>query len=165
MANTYVLIASNTLGSSAASVTFSSIPGTYTDLVLKWSARDGRASNVNGVRLRFNSNTSTLYSDTWLYSSGSGDVSSFADSTAAQMAISENNSANATSNTFANNEIYIPNYAGSNNKSFSTDSVTENNGTNAYASMMASLWSNASAITSLSITTNSGTILQHSTLS
>jgi hypothetical protein len=38
MANTYTLIASNTLGASAASVTFSAIPSTYTDLVVRYSA-------------------------------------------------------------------------------------------------------------------------------
>jgi hypothetical protein len=38
MANTYTPIASNTLGASAASVTFSAIPATYTDLVMRWFA-------------------------------------------------------------------------------------------------------------------------------
>ena len=39
-ANTYTLISSNVLASSAATVTFSSIPATYTDLVLRVSARN-----------------------------------------------------------------------------------------------------------------------------
>ena len=44
MPATYTLIASNTLSSAAASVTFSAIPATYTDLVLRYSARSDGAS-------------------------------------------------------------------------------------------------------------------------
>jgi hypothetical protein len=61
---TYTLISSQTLGSAAASVTFSSIPNTYTDLVLVMSATttlDGR-----DFRLQFNSDTGTNYSSTYM---------------------------------------------------------------------------------------------------
>jgi hypothetical protein len=70
----------------------------------------------------------------------------------------------ATSSTFANMEWYIPNYAGSTNKSTSYDGVSENNGTLAYAGFYAGLWSNTSAITSLKIESGNGnTMLQYST--
>ncbi len=76
------------------------------------------------------------------------------------------NGANATSNTFANAELYIPNYTSSNYKSASTDSVTENNATSALAIMTAGLWSNTAAITSITLTPDSATnFVQYSTFS
>jgi hypothetical protein len=57
--NTYVAIAEQTLGTAAASVTFSSIPGTYTDLVLVLSVQD---ASGNTFALQFNGDTSTNYS-------------------------------------------------------------------------------------------------------
>ena len=53
MTATYEKIATTTLGSSQASVTFSSISGSYTDLVL--ISDSTVASGSDGVRLRFNS--------------------------------------------------------------------------------------------------------------
>jgi len=66
--STYTPIATTTLGSAAASYTFSSIPSTYTDLVLIVS---GTVSTVGQISLQFNSNTATNYSVTSLYGSGS----------------------------------------------------------------------------------------------
>jgi Ca2+-binding RTX toxin-like protein len=57
----------------------------------------------------------------------------------------------ATSNTFANAEIYIPNYANSSNKVFSYNAITENNSATAYIETWAALWSSTSAITSLTL--------------
>jgi hypothetical protein len=70
MASTYEKIATTTLGSATATVTFSSISGSYTDLVLVYS---GTNSDSNaGMRLQVNSDTGSNYSDTQLngYSSG-----------------------------------------------------------------------------------------------
>jgi hypothetical protein len=61
--------------------------------------------------------------------------------------------------------MYIPNYAGSTNKSFSTESATENNGTGADLVMRAHLWSNTAAITSIKLfaANGSGNFGQYST--
>jgi hypothetical protein len=70
---TYVPIATQTLGSSASSVTFSSIPQTYTDLVLIVSGTDSIASSA-GVACRVGNNSvdsGTNYSSTYLYGNGS----------------------------------------------------------------------------------------------
>lgn len=148
--NTYTLISSVTVGSGGAtSISFNSIPATYTDLLIKWSAR----TDYSGAALRyesisFNSNTSN-YSWRTLY--GSGSTPDSLNGTTERLS-AYNPAATATASTFSNNEMYIPNYAGSNNKSYSTDSVTENNATSAYATLVAGLWSNTSAITSITLT-------------
>lgn len=69
---TYTLIASNTLSGTTASVTFSSIPSTYTDLVLVINALAYFGSNtyVNG-KIQVNSDTGSNYSATNLYGTGS----------------------------------------------------------------------------------------------
>ena len=67
MANTYTLISSNVLSSSAASVTFSAIPATYTDLVVKTSVRE---TNNSGVMLCKINGTTTGYTGKELTGSG-----------------------------------------------------------------------------------------------
>jgi len=69
MPNTYESIATQTLGSAAASVTFSSIPSTYTDLVIISSAKITSGSGIDMV-MRFNSDSGTNYSATVLYGTG-----------------------------------------------------------------------------------------------
>jgi len=66
---TYEPIATNTLSSSAASVTFSSISSSYTDLILISSAK--LVSGTAGMQLQFNGDTSTNYSNTFLWADGS----------------------------------------------------------------------------------------------
>lgn len=65
---TYEPIATTTLGSAQTSITFSSIPATYTDLVLVIS---GTISTNYGPNLQFNSDTGSNYSQTNLYGDGS----------------------------------------------------------------------------------------------
>lgn len=71
---TYEPIATNTLGSAAASVTFSSITGTYTDLVIVCNAKSNGSASM---RMQFNSDTGTNYSSTQLSATtGDGTVNS-----------------------------------------------------------------------------------------
>ena len=70
---TYSLIASNTLGSTASTITFSSIPATFTDLVM---VANLSASAVTYSGIRFNGDTATNYSLTDIYGTGSGAISS-----------------------------------------------------------------------------------------
>jgi hypothetical protein len=154
MATTCKLIAKNTLGSDAGSVTFSDIPGTYTDLLLVCSSRTDRASNVNdGINVQFNGNGSG-YSTRALEGTGSGVQSrSFGSNMYLTQACT---GASATASTFGNAEMYIPNYAGSTNKSASSSCVGETNATGAWMSVDASLWSNTAAITSIALTPITG---------
>jgi hypothetical protein len=69
MSSTYEKIATTTLGTNANTVTFSAISGSYTDLVV--IARAGAVTNnVPGLQLRFNGDTSSLYSSTRLNGNG-----------------------------------------------------------------------------------------------
>lgn len=150
MATTCKLIAKTTLGSSAANIEFTSIPSTYTDLLLVCSVRSDRASNaVDNVKIRFNgaANDNNL-SVRYLYGDGAS-ATSFTLSSFAY--IGNAPASTATSNTFSSNECYIPNYAGSTNKSFSATGVQETNGTTAYIDAIAGLWSDTSAITAVRI--------------
>jgi len=163
MANTFELISSVTVGSGgAASIDFTSIPSTYTDLCLKWSLRSSRSADVGDeIFVKFNGNGSS-YSSRYLLGYGNSTGSGTGGSTQINRTWADSN--NATSSTFANGEIYIPNYAGSNYKSASIDSVTENNATSVYTSLTAGLWSNTAAITQITLTPEVGpNWLQYST--
>jgi hypothetical protein len=72
------------------------------------------------------------------------------------------NANSATSNTFGNGEIYIPNYLSGTAKSFSSDSVAENNGTEGWQVIQANLWSGTDAITSIELDPALGTFVQYS---
>jgi hypothetical protein len=163
MANTYTLISSVTVGSGgAADIEFTSIPATYTDLLVKYSIRDNNAQVYTAMTIQFNNSGGTAYSYRMLEGSGSSTRSTNQSSLDKTYGVFTANGANATANTFSNGEFYIPNYAGSTHKSISWDAVTENNGTEAYATLNASLWANTSAITSVKLAC-SGTIQEYST--
>jgi hypothetical protein len=145
MPNTFELIATTGAPSaSVASLSFTSIPATFTDLVLVMSIRSTSTNNYGSVL--FNS-SSTGYSRRILYGDGS---SAYSTAPTGYESLSINPS-NATTSTFANYQMYIPNYAGSTNKSFSVDAVGENNATAGYAGLVAGLLSNSSAINAISI--------------
>jgi len=161
MANTYTLIASSTVGSGgAASIDLTSIPATYTDLCLVASLRPV-GSGFDGCYVYFNNDqTSTRYTSRVLRGSGSG-VGSFVggDTTKSYAGELTDN----TASTFNNFQIYIPNYAGSSQKSFSVDSVGENNDTTAYQVFNAGSYNQTTAITQVSLRIASVNIAQYST--
>ena len=73
MASTYDIIATNTLSTSAASITFGSISGTYTDLLIVTNVKSTTTGNMT---IRFNADSSSLYSYTRLTGDGSSAASS-----------------------------------------------------------------------------------------
>ena len=162
MANTFELIASSTLASAASTIDFTSIPSTYTDLCLKASLRSSDAAAFVNYTLKFNASGGTAYSVRVLYGSGSA-ATSASSSGAAAGDYGFQDGAGATASTFANVEIYIPNYAGSAYKSWSTDQVQENNATAAYAGLLAGLWSNTAAINQVTLTSSAGNFVTNST--
>lgn len=163
MANTYVAIATVTVGSGgASSIDFSSIPGTYTDLQIVLSGRQSSTGGTN-VNMKFNGSSSgytnkdiisaagTVLSESTVLGTSSIKIGFIPDNT------------NYTVSTFSNQLVYIPNYTSSNYKSVSTDNAMENNSTSVYFGLFAGLWSNTSAITSIALTCENGNFVQYST--
>jgi hypothetical protein len=146
MANTYTLIEAKTLGSVVASITFSSIPQTYTDLLVKVSARSNSGGNTHDNFLFYFNGTQSNRTNKILYgiSNGTGTYSSTDYFGAFNAPVS-------LANTFGNAEFYIPNYTGSNQKPICGDMVSENNTTNGQNYVGAALWADTAAITSLTI--------------
>jgi len=152
MANTYTLINSNVLASSAASVTFSAIPATFTDLVIRASIRTDRAAVEDWLYIKFNGLT-TNRSYTRLTGSGSAAASGRSTSV---IVLGETNAATSTANTFSNQEIYIPSYTASQNKPMSGIGMQEDNTSAAYMLVSAGLWRDTAAITEINLFPETG---------
>ena len=146
----------------AATISFSSIPSNYTDLILKLSLRVASSGTYYYSRARMQINSiTTNYSNRLLFNLDGGPASTTGTD---YITYFYSNGGSSTSNTFSSTDIYIPNYASSNNKSFSSESVSENNGTQVIFGLNAGLLSNTAAITSLTINdTNGFNFVQHST--
>lgn len=158
MATTYELIAKTTLGSAAANIEFTSIPGTYTDLYLVTSLRSAKATDTwDGSRIRLNGVTTSSYSYRSL--SGNGSAASSLSGSTTSIFYGYTTSAGATASTFSSGEVYIPNYAGSTNKSLSTTQVHETNASTAYIEALAALFSSTNAITSITIYADGGNLV------
>ncbi len=155
MPSTYTLISSSVLSTTAASVTFSAIPSTYTDLVLKTSARMSNGGATDAVLdIELNGSSAANYSNTNLRGDGSAVASNrYTTSTGLaylRFTYSMNGSA-TTANVFNNGEVYLPNYTSSINKVAGNFSVLENNSTSAGVNTGAGLWQVTSSITQVKI--------------
>jgi hypothetical protein len=144
---TYEPIATTTLGSAASTVTFSSISGSYTDLVIVAQLTTAAPTNM---RIRFNGDTAANYSNTTI--SGNGSTATSVRETGNTAALLDWN-AYPTSTTTAILTINIMNYA--NTTTFKTFINRANNaggGTEANIG----LWRSTSAINEVQIRTSSG---------
>jgi hypothetical protein len=162
MANTYTKIASVTLGSGgAASIDFTSIPSTYTDLCVKYSARHSIGTVL--LYMRVNGDTGSNYPQRQIYSDSTTPVATAFTGTYFGY-YGGTVASNFTANTFSNSEIYIPNYANTSyTKTISVDTVTENNGAESWFGLFAGRWNSTAAITSLSLFYTSFNQAQYST--
>jgi hypothetical protein len=141
--STYTKIASTTVGTAAASVTLSSIPSTYTDLVL---VVNGSATSNNTAYMQFNGDTSTNYSATQIYSTGSA----------------AGTNRQTSSNFMWLGEFYtnstlivqIPNYA--NTTTFKNE-LCRTSTPSAYLHAIVGLWRSTAAINSITATMTSTT--------
>jgi hypothetical protein len=165
MANTFTKIASVTVGAGgAASMSFTSIPSTYTDLCIKVSARTTDANIAQSMYMTVNGGAQgSVLSQKWLVGDGSTAAAGSYSSIGLVYPFYIPGSS-ATSNTFGNGEIYISNYASTTiNKSMSTDGVTENNATAARAELDALLFGSNTAISSLLFGPGAGNFVQYTT--
>ena len=147
MANpTQILISSYTVTTPVNSIAFFSIPGTYTDLLLRISGRM-TVNTLDNYNFVINGSTSNM-SYKSLYGNGSS-ASSGNSTTSSSSGINE--PSGYTANTFDSNDFYFSNYASSTNKIWSTDGVNEQNALNAYPVLWANVWANTAAITQISV--------------
>lgn len=151
---TYEPIATTTLGSAAASITFSSIPGTYTDLRVVYILRTDRANTVDGGKLQFNSDTATNYSNTYISGDGTSALSNRA-STVNSIDIVQSIGNNATSGIFGLTTVDIFSYAGSTFKTCLITTSTDQNGSGR-TNAIVGLWRSTSAITTITLTPSTG---------
>ena len=154
MANTYTFIASSILGSATSGITFSGIPSTYNDLIIKFSTRSSNNGAVfENILLTFNGSGGTAYSKTLLYSQGSVSTNGSNRESSVSRATLESvgSGQSTTASTFGSGEIYIPSYATSQYKSFEVYGLGENNSSAAYMGVTAALWRSTAAITSITL--------------
>ena len=141
MAATYTPIASITLGATTSSVTFSSIPQTYTDLVIVAKPADG--ADLGSYFVRFNSDSGENYSTTRIYGSGS--------SAASDRQTSQTNITSGWGGgTYNMYTTHIMNYANTTTYKTALTNVSEDR----YVVLMAGLWRNTSAISTITISDN-----------
>ena len=158
MATTLVKIQTVTVGTAVATIDFTSIPQTYTDLKIVLSVRSDRNTGTQSdFQLRFNSNTSN-YSRNFVQGNGSS-TSSGLDSGASFGLIGTSVQDTDTASVFGSAEVYIPNYTSANFKSWSSDSVRENNATSGSQILVNGMWSDTAAITSVTFYVESNTQL------
>jgi hypothetical protein len=152
MPTTYQLISSNTLSSSTASITFSSIPATYTDLVINISAQaDGASNAFDNITLTFNGTGTTNQSSTRL----TGNGSTVASSRGTNQGIIMPNvmpQTGVTGSPWANVEVYIPSYTVAQNKPLSTFGASEGNDVTTWTAATAGLFSDTTTISSIVLT-------------
>ena len=158
------LIAHTEVGAGgAANIDFTSIPSTYDDLLVFCSLRMNQAGyNFSNSDIRFNNDTSSLYSETYLQNSG-GTVSSARQTNQNRWFGIENGPASTTS-TFSSGYLYIPNYKNSSyNKVGIFNGTAENNSTTTYYMFFsAQLYRSTSAISSLKIAASISSFVQYS---
>ena len=152
--STYTPIATQTLGSAASSVTFSSISSTYTDLIL--ICQNGNTSGSRAdIGLRFNGDTGSNYSRTNLLGTGTQALSArFTNETAMNLL------GYPASGEINQTITHIMNYSNS-----TTNKTVLNRLNNLGYETMASvgLWRNTAAITSVQVLIASNTMPAGST--
>lgn len=157
--NTYEAIATQTLGSAAATVTFSSIPSTYTDLVLVMSAIGSSAGS--DLRVQVNSDTASNYSITRLL--GYTSVTSNRASNATYWQLTNSVGVGTTEPTA--NILQFLNY--SNTTTNKTVLVRYNQFQSTYSEVASEvgLWRSTSAISTITFSLSSGNYATGSTFS
>jgi len=145
---TYTPIATTTLGSAQASYTFSSIPSTYTDLVLVCNWKNSAGSGYWG-QLQFNGDTGSNYSTTVLQGNGSI-ASSYRYS-------NDSVGVRIGGLTTANNNPSIVNIQNYSNSTTYKTQISRYSDSSSAVQAFATLWRNTAAITSIKIQIENGT--------
>lgn len=160
---TYEAIATTTLATATASITFSSIPADYTHLQIRGIARSAVASPTDTFRVRFNSDTGNNYARRLVYGTGVNAVaSSSAPGTLMTLGTMIGNT--ATASTYGTSVIDILDYKNTSKyKTLKALNGFEINSTSGEISLSSGLWMNTNAITSVTLFTDSASnLMQYS---
>lgn len=169
MANTFDLITTTSLTTAQTSISFTGIPATYTDLRVTLTARSSLASPSvqSAFKIQFNSDTSGNYKHRGYL--GNGNSTGWSTDTATGETAITNQylpASVAGANIFGNTIMYIPNYAGSTQKTVNIINAQENNTQTAYTQTIIGLWTGTAAITSIQLTeSNAANLTAYSTAS
>ena len=145
MPATYEPIATTTLGADAATITFSSIPATYTDLRLTIVFT---STGTISHRLGFNGETATNYSNTLLTGNGTSAASIRATTQNGIRWASHNTGVSSSVPQMANIDIFS--YAGATNKTVLVEGSGDHNGSG-YVDRVVGLWRNTAAINAVNL--------------
>jgi hypothetical protein len=158
------LISAVTVGAGgAASMTFSAIPQTFTDLYLVVCSRSIGGGYNPTLNLEVNADTSVVYVSKDLVGVGTA-AGSNTRSTLTYFFVGAHSGASSTANSFGSTSVLLPNYTGSANKTISCESVTEHQDPAAYQYLVAGTFPKTTAITSLRVfDPGGGGFVQHST--
>jgi hypothetical protein len=146
---TYTLINSSTLTSATANVTFSSIPATYTDLLLIINAQSVQATTYDNVIIQFNADTGSNYSRTRINAYSGGVAGEFNGATTSHL-VGPITGTSFSSSIFSPSITNILDYA--NTTTYKT-ALWRSNSQDGYVQLGAGLWSSTSAIASIKIST------------
>jgi hypothetical protein len=156
-------IASSTIGSGGVtSVTFSSIPSTFTHLQIKALARDSRANTATNLIIQFNGDTAANYADHVLYGNATSAVSGADVSQTSTVAIRVTGN-NAAANCFGAGVIDILDYANTSKYKTMRSISGFDDSSNGQSWLISGLWMSTNAVTSITISPTTSPILQYST--
>ncbi len=161
--NSYESIATVSIGSGgAATATFSSIPSTFKHLQVRLITRNDRANTLDGLYMRFNSDSGTNYSDHFLRGSGSA-VDANADVSSAYMLMGTVAASSATASVFSGGIIDVLDYADVNKYKTVRNLLGYDANGSGYVGLFSGNWRSTSAVTSITLgSTNGSGFLQNS---
>jgi len=151
----YDSIATVNVSSATPTITFSSIPATYTHLQLRFIARSSRTQTQGYIMTRFNGDSGTNYSRHTVEGNGAA-AESYAEYTVSYGSLYEIPAANATANIFGAGVVDILDYANTNKyKTLRASQGDDRNG-GGRIYLYSGLWQNTAAITSIVLTEYNG---------
>lgn len=145
MTATYDSIATTTLGSANSTITFSSIPNTYTDLRVVFTAQGSGADRF--LSIRYNGDTGTNYSYTNMNGNGTN-ARSTRGTSMSFISLGESTGSTTTNPSFYTIDLFS--YAGSTNKTALMTNSADQNGSGEIG-RQAALWRSTAAVTSITL--------------
>ena len=155
-AGDYESIATTTISTDTANVTFSSIPSIYNHLQLRIIARSDRAANFDTMRFELNGDTGSNYSYHSLYGDGSA-AGAAAVTSASSMSFDRLVGNNASANTFGTLIIDLLDYTNTNKYKTARNLGGGDNNGSGEIYFQSGLWQSTSAVTQIKVFPGVGT--------